>query len=128
MLKACPNDDKEDGLLKDDFGNVRVLYSLRHTYASRRRYQGMSFDDLSVQMGTSVKMLEVYYSHFNVSDKANLFAGHVRREQQKKDKENADAAESIKDMAKQLGEQSAQMAELMEQNRKLVELLAKNQK
>ena len=59
MLKACPNDDKEDGLLTDDFGNQRVLYSLRHTYASRRRYQDMSFDDLSVQMGTSVKMLEV---------------------------------------------------------------------
>ena len=128
LLKACPNEGKDDGLLKDDFGNERVLYSLRHTYASRRRYEGMSFDDLSVQMGTSVKMLEEHYSHFSVSDNPNLFAGHVKREQQKKDKENADAAESIKEMAKQLNEQSAQMAELMEQNRKLVELLAKNQK
>jgi hypothetical protein len=27
---------KEDGLLKDDFGNARTLYCLRHTYASRR--------------------------------------------------------------------------------------------
>ena len=85
----------------------------------------MPFDDLSVQMGTSVKMLEEHYSHFSVSDNPNLFAGHVKREQQKKDKENADAAESIKEMAKQLNEQSSQMAELMEQNRKLVELLAK---
>ena len=114
-----------DGLLKDDFGNQRVLYSLRHTYASRRRYEGMSFDDLSVQMGTSVKMLEEHYSHFSVSDNPNLFAGHVKREQQKKDKENADAAETIETMSKQLGEQTAQMAELMAQNRKLVELLEK---
>ncbi|MDA9982920.1 hypothetical protein N9H39_09365 [Gammaproteobacteria bacterium] len=124
LLRACPNDEKDDGLLKDDFGNERVLYSLRHTYASRRRYEGMSFDDLSVQMGTSVKMLEEHYSHFSVSDNPNLFAGHVKREQQKKDKENADAAESIKEMAKQLSEQSTQMAELMAQNQRLLEIIA----
>ena len=55
-------------LLKDEFGNDRVLYSLRHTYASRRRFEGMSFDDLSIQMGTSVELLEKVYSHFVVSD------------------------------------------------------------
>ena len=124
MLKACPNDDKGDGLLTDDFGNQRVLYSLRHTYASRRRYQGMSFDDLSVQMGTSVKMLEEHYSHFTVADNPNLFAGHAKREQKKKDKANEDAAATIQAMAQQQKEQSKQMAELMAQNQQLLKMLA----
>ncbi len=75
-------------------------------------------------MGASVKMLEEHYSHFSVSDNPNLFAGHVKREQQKKEKENADAAKTIKEMAKQLSEQSAQIAELMEQNKRLMELIA----
>lgn len=61
LLKWIDNDGKESGLLKDDFGNDRTLYSLRHTYASRRRFEGMNYDDLSVQMGTSLKMLEDHY-------------------------------------------------------------------
>jgi len=40
------------------------------------RYKGISFDDLSVQTGTSVKMLEQHYSHFKVSDNPDRFAGH----------------------------------------------------
>ena len=96
-------------LLKDEFGNDRVLYSLRHTYASRRRFEGMSFDDLSIQMGTSVELLERVYSHFVVSDNPNLFSGHTKRERQK---EEADAKQSMSDllaMVKELKEQNAQL-------------------
>ena len=39
----------------------------------------MSFDNLSVQIGTSVKVLEQHYSHFKVSDDPNRFAGHELR-------------------------------------------------
>jgi len=98
-------------LLKDEFSNDRVLYSLRHTYASRRRFEGMSFDDLSIQMGTSVELLEKVYSHFVVSDNHNLFSGHPKRE-----KQIEEAA------AKQ------QMSDLLVQNAKLlnmVEMLTK---
>ena len=35
-------------------------------------------------MGTSVKMLEQHYSHFTVSDNPNKFAGHDKRDEQKR--------------------------------------------
>lgn len=82
MLTRGNYKERSDGLLRDTNGNVRTLYSLRHTYASRRRYEGFSFDDLSVQMGTSVQMLEKHYSHFTVNDNPNLFSGHTKRKQQ----------------------------------------------
>ena len=71
----------------------------------------MSFDDLSIQMGTSVELLEKVYSHFVVSDNPNLFSGHTKRE-----KQIEEAA------AKQ------QMSDLLVQNAKLlnmVEILTK---
>ena len=104
LLVSCQTKQKKkEGLLKDDFGNVRVLYSLRHTYASRRRYEGISFDNLSVQMGTSVKMLEEHYSHFTVSDNPNLFSGHARRQQTSKDKEIAELKKQIEKLRKKNG-------------------------
>ena len=81
---------------------------MRHTYASRRRFEGMRFDDLSIQMGTSVELLEKVYSHFVVSDNPNLFSGHTKREQQKEE-----AA------AKQ------QMSDLLAQNDKLFKMVEK---
>jgi hypothetical protein len=68
----------------------------------------MSFDDLSIQMGTSVELLERVYSHFVVSDNPNLFSGHTKRERQKDE-----AA------AKQ------QMNELLAQNAKLLKMVEK---
>jgi len=63
-------------LLKDRFGTERVLYSLRHTYASRRRYEGMSYEDLALNMGTSAKLLQDVYSHFSVDDKPERWLGN----------------------------------------------------
>ena len=114
LLKWIDNEGKEAGLLKDDFGNERTLYCLRHTYASRRRYEGMSYDDLSVQMGTSVKMLEEHYSHFTVSDNPNKFAGHEKRDDKKRELEQDKSAALIRQMAEQNAEQQNKIMELME--------------
>jgi len=113
LLKWIDNNGKEDGLLKDDFGNERTLYSLRHTYVSRRRFEGMSYDDLSVQVGTSVKMLEEHYSHFTVSDNPNKYAGHEKRDHKQRQQAQDDSAALIRQMAEQNAEQQKQIVELM---------------
>ena len=107
-------------LLKDEFGNDRVLYSLRHTYASRRRYDGMSYDDLSVVMGTSTELLRKVYSHFEATDNPNLFSGHLRR--QKKVAEDTEAEWKIK-LEKSLEKQATQIEKLLEQNAELTDKL-----
>jgi len=118
LLKWIDNNGQEHGLLKDDFGNDRTLYSLRHTYASRRRFEGMSYDDLSVVMGTSIKMIEDHYSHFKVSDNPNKYAGHENREHKQRQQEQDESARLIRQMAEQNAEQQKKIMELME---KLVE-------
>ena len=40
-------------LLKAEFVNDRTLYRLKHTYATRRVFEGVSFEYLAAQMGTS---------------------------------------------------------------------------
>jgi integrase len=120
LLKWIDNSGREDGLLNDDFGDARTLYSLRHTYASRRRYEGMSFDDLSVQMGTSVQMLEKHYSHFTVSDNPNRFSGHEKREQQQRDQQQDASAQQLQSLVEQNAEQSKRIADLLEQNNALM--------
>jgi len=95
LLKRCD-------LLTDDFGNVRVLYSLRHTYVSRRRYEGMSFDDLREQVGTSVKMLEEHYNHFTVSDNPNRYSGHQKRKEKEKEYQNEELKKQVAQLTEQL--------------------------
>ena len=48
-------------------GMNRTLYSLRHTYATMRINE-VSVYQLAVNMGTSVEMIENYYSHARTSD------------------------------------------------------------
>ncbi|MDG5469346.1 hypothetical protein P9J64_13540 [Deltaproteobacteria bacterium IMCC39524] len=115
MLKWIKVDGKEDGLLKDDFGDDRTLYSLRHTYASRMRYKDISFDDLSVQMGTQVNMLEKHYSHFTVSDNPNKFAGHERRAEKDKQKAAQDNNQIIQQLLEQNAKKDGQIQQLLEQ-------------
>jgi integrase len=115
VLKWISVDGKEDGLLRDDFGEERTLYSLRHTYASRMRYKSISFDDLSVQMGTSVKMLEQHYSHFKVSDNPNKFAGHEGRATKEKQKAAEDNSLVIRQLVEQNAKQTEQIQQLLQQ-------------
>ena len=48
-------------LLLDKDGDKRVIYSLRHTYATMRLRDGVNVYRLAVNMGTSVEMIEKYY-------------------------------------------------------------------
>jgi len=50
-------------LLKERHGNVRTLYSLRHTYATLPIIAGIDTHKLAKNMGTSIAMLERHYSH-----------------------------------------------------------------
>ena len=57
---------EEHDLLKDQFGKNRSLYSLRHLYATFALQQNrVSHHQLAVQMGTSIAMIEKYYSNVN---------------------------------------------------------------
>ena len=49
-------------LLRDGAGQRRTLYSLRHTYATLELRAGTDIHTLAKQMGTSVLMLERFYS------------------------------------------------------------------
>ena len=61
------------GLLRDSHGQVRTLYSLRHTYATAELLAGTDIHTLARQMGTSVVMLERHYSKLS----ATLAAGRL---------------------------------------------------
>jgi integrase len=54
---------KEGGVEFDSNGQRRVIYSLRHTYATFRLHEGVNHFTLARNMGTSVKMLESFYGH-----------------------------------------------------------------
>ena len=61
-------------------GMNRTLYSLRHTYATMRINE-VSVYQLAVNMGTSVEMIENYYSHARTSDP--IFVSAITKGNQK---------------------------------------------
>jgi integrase len=66
----------EHKLLKDPHGENRTLYSLRHMYATMRIVEdGISAHELATQMGTSVAMIERFYSHLKPIMIADKLAG-----------------------------------------------------
>lgn len=54
-------------MLRDGAGHKRTLYSLRHTYATLELRTGTDIHTLAKQMGTSVLMLERFYSKLNAT-------------------------------------------------------------
>lgn len=64
----------EFDMLCDSMGNVRVPYSLRHTYATLRLEAGIPIQLLAKQMGTSVKNIEDIYGHINLKDQVDKLA------------------------------------------------------
>ena len=56
LIKYCDVEYDRDG-------NRRTLYSLRHTYATFRLYEGVNHYTLAQNMGTSVEMIERFYGH-----------------------------------------------------------------
>lgn len=66
-------------LLHDNEGKVRTLYSLRHTYATFRLTLGkLTMDEVALNMGTSVNMIEKHYSHVTTRNIADRLTHFVR--------------------------------------------------
>jgi len=61
-------------LLANSAGQTRTLYSLRHTYATNELIAGTDIHILAKQMGTSVAMLERYYSKLTAMLAAEILA------------------------------------------------------
>ena len=59
------------GLLYSSSGSRRSTYCFRHTYATFRLMHGTDVYFLAKQMGTSVKMIELYYGHITPSQNAD---------------------------------------------------------
>ena len=65
-----------DLLICPKTGENRVLYSLRHTYATFALVNdGMEIHALAKQMGTSIGMIERHYSHLTPRMKKDMFTG-----------------------------------------------------
>jgi integrase len=58
------------GLNTDSEQKSRTLYSLRHTYATRRLNAQTAIDKLAMNMGTSVQMIQAHYGHVLISHHA----------------------------------------------------------
>ena len=63
------------GLKADVFGRVRTAYSFRHTYATNQLRKGTDIYTLAINMRTSVKMIEMYYSDVVPDDVASRLEG-----------------------------------------------------
>jgi integrase len=73
---------KEHNLLIDPITNKRrVLYSLRHTYATvALQIDEVEIHTLSLQMGTSVGMIEQHYSHLDAVKAVHQLRGKQSRQ------------------------------------------------
>ena len=59
-------------------GKPRSLYSLRHTYATMALIDGRDIYQLSLQMGTSVEMLQKFYSKLSALHHAEEHSGRTK--------------------------------------------------
>ena len=73
-----------DADLKYDLlGRARTAYSFRHTYATLLRvYLDFSFDELAVNMGNSVEMIQRHYCQAKTTDRAGRYATSRDRQSQ----------------------------------------------
>jgi integrase len=69
----------EHDLLTGADGKARTLYSLRHMYATFGLINGRDIYVLALQMGTSVKMLEQYYSKLQPRLRAKELSGRIEK-------------------------------------------------
>src|SRR5690606_41552982 len=63
------------GLKNDAFGRSRTAYSFRHTYATNQLRKGTDIYTLAINMRTSVRMIEMYYSDVVPDDVAKRQEG-----------------------------------------------------
>jgi integrase len=62
-------------LKNDAFGRPRTAYSFRHTYATNQLRKGTNIYTLAINMRTSVRMIEMYYSDVVPDDVAKKLEG-----------------------------------------------------
>lgn len=75
-IKNSLNQLLEAAKLKADaFGRERTAYSFRHTYASNQIRKGTDVYKLAINMRTSVRMIEMYYSDVVPDDVAEQLEG-----------------------------------------------------
>ena len=75
---AAPGFDRHmlEALICPKTGDNRVLYSLRHTYATLALVNdGMDIQALAQEMGISIAMIERHYSHSAPRMKKDMFTG-----------------------------------------------------
>lgn len=65
---------RDSGLLKENDGQNRTLYSLRHTYATQELLAGTDIHTLARQLGNSAQMIEQYYSKLTATLAAEKLA------------------------------------------------------
>jgi integrase len=63
------------GLKQDAFGRARTAHSFRHTYATNQLRKGTDIYTLAINMRTSVRMIEMYYSDVVPDDVAKRLEG-----------------------------------------------------
>jgi integrase len=63
FLSRVPVEGNSSGLLYNKENEKRCVYSLRHTYATVRRHNNVSWEDLSLNMGCDPKELRNHYDH-----------------------------------------------------------------
>ncbi|BAI71832.1 integrase [Azospirillum sp. B510] len=66
---------REAGVLQDQNGKKRTLYSCRHTYAMLRLQAGASIGDIARNMRTSVAMIEKHYGQVQAIERAAAVTG-----------------------------------------------------
>lgn len=75
LKRSLNNLLEETGLKFDAFGRARTTYSFRHTYASNQIRDGVDVYTLAINMRTSVRMIEMYYSDVQPEDRAKILEG-----------------------------------------------------
>ena len=91
ILKSIPFEERKDGLLYcARTGEKRVLYSLRHQYATMRLKQGTRIETLAPNMGNSVKVIMDHYNHLLTADNRSELTKITRRKTVAKPSDKAD--------------------------------------
>lgn len=97
---------------KDEHGDVRTLYSIRHTYATTGLVKNMTMETLAAQMGTSRPMIERYYSKLSPEMKARELSGW---DEQSQKKAKAATASEMDQVVKLLTEQNQMLMRKLEE-------------
>jgi integrase len=64
-----------EGPKEEAFSRKRTAYSFRHTYASNQVRKGTDIYTLAINMRTSVRMIETYYSDVIPDERAKQLEG-----------------------------------------------------